>query len=65
MKIILQCAISHEVFLDLRLLTKLGNVRKNLKTSQNYCLELSPPPEIKILSVIVKNSLKTQIELFP
>ena len=30
-----------------------------------YCLMLSPPPEMKILSVLVKIFWKTEIELFP
>ena len=29
---------------------------RNFKTSWNYCLVLSPPPKIKILSVLAKNS---------
>ena len=40
-------------------LRKLEYVRKDSKTSYNYCLVLSPPPEMKILSVLVKISWKT------
>ena len=39
--------------------------KENLKSLYNYFLVLSPPPEIKVLSVLVKISLKTEIELFP
>ena len=28
--------------------------QENLKTSQNYCLVVSPPAEVKILSEVVK-----------
>ena len=34
----------------------------NLKTSKNYCLVFGPPPEMKILLVLAKNSWKTAIE---
>ena len=37
-------------------LKNLGNIRKISKTSQNYFLMLSPPPEKKILSVLAKIS---------
>ena len=30
--------------------------QENLKTLLNYCLVLDPPPELKILSVLVKIS---------
>ena len=43
----------------------LGNrkYQEKLKTSQNYCVVLSPHPEMKILSPLVKFSWKTEIEL--
>ena len=37
--------------------------KKNTKTSWNYCLVLSPPPKMKILSVVAKIFWKTEIEL--
>ena len=48
----------------------LGNqeIKENLKVSQNYCLSrpvLSRPLEMKNLSLLVKFSRKTKIELFP
>ena len=39
--------------------------QENIKTSWNYCLGLSPPPEMKILSVLAKISRKMKIELLP
>ena len=36
----------------------------NLKTLQNYCLMLSSPSEMKILSALAKIPLNIEIELF-
>ena len=38
--------------------------QENLKTSQNYCLVLTPPPEMKILSALPKIVWKAEIELY-
>ena len=48
----------HEMSNDLK-------TQENLKSSQIYCLELSAPPEMKILSALVKISCRTDIALFP
>ena len=42
---------------------ELRKFQENLKTSYNYFLAISPFPEIKILSALVKISWKTKIEL--
>ena len=44
--------------------TEIRKYQQNLKTSQNYCLALSPPPKIKTLSVLARISRKTEIKLF-
>ena len=46
-------------------LSKLENIRKISKLQGFYCLVLSPLPKMKVLSVLVKISWKTEIELFP
>ena len=38
--------------------------QENLEHSWNYCLVLSPPPKMAILSVLAKISRKIEIELF-
>ena len=48
----------YEMPSDLKLL-------ENIKTLQNFCLVLSPLTEMKTLSVLVKISWETDIELFP
>ena len=45
------CLTSCQTTEDLRILGK-KKYQENLKMSQNYCLKLSPPPEMKILSEI-------------
>ena len=44
---------------------KLGNIKKISKPYRIIALVLSFLPKIKILSIPVKNSLKTEIKLFP
>ena len=39
--------------------------KNNVKTSCNYTLEPSLPAKKKILLILAKDSLKTEIELFP
>ena len=43
-------------------LYEMGKYQKNLKTSQNYCLLVSPLVEMKNQLVLVKISCKTEIE---
>ena len=40
-------------------------VQNNFKISCNYNHVPSPPPKKKILSILVKDSLKIEIEIFP
>ena len=44
---------------------KFRKYHKNLKTSFNYCLALSPTPEMKIPSALANISRKTEIKPFP
>ena len=41
------------------------NKNENIKTSKNYSLVASLPLQMKALSILAKNSLKIEIELFP
>ena len=43
---------------------EMRKVQNDVKTLWNYNLVLSLPPRNKILSVLAKNSLKIEIELF-
>ena len=43
---------------------EIGKDQENLKTSYNYSLVLNLPPKMKIFSILVKNSRKTETELF-
>ena len=56
------CELPLELPNHLRL-KKLGNLKnqENLETLQNYCLALSPPPEMKILSVLIKSPEKPKL----
>ena len=44
---------------------EIRKVQNNVKISWNYTQMSSPPPKQKSLSIITKDSLKTEIELFP
>ena len=44
---------------------KIRKYQENLETSYNYCLVICPPPEIKILSVLVEISSKNRNWTFP
>ena len=48
--------------LDLR---KIGNIKKNLKTSWNSNLVPSPPQKMKLFSIRAKKFWKIEIEPFP
>ena len=55
--------LPHELPNDLRT-WEIRKVQNNVKTSRNYNPVLSLPPKKKILSILAKNSLKIEIELF-
>ena len=60
--------LSHELsndLINLRLIEILPKHQENLESSYHYCVALSPPPEMKIFSALVKISGKTEIEHFP
>ena len=45
--------------------SEITKVQNNVKALWNYTLVPSLPPKKKILSVLAKDSLKIEIELFP
>ena len=59
------CRTMHTAIVSHILNSEITKVQNNVKALWNYTLVPSLPPKKKILSVLAKDSLKIEIELFP